>query len=175
MRTVYYKGLVNNGPLGDQPSQTEDISKWIKERCTRFGTQPADYFVSETTIINGPTTLANPKQANGDKKVKVQYIPPSAIIALGEALGEGGVKYGPFNWRDKPVEVLTYVGGMLRHLLAYMDGEDVDPEGGKLHLGGLMANAAILVDATHCGTIIDNRPKKGHSGDRIRELAGVKL
>lgn len=119
--------------------------------------------------------LANPKQAQGDKKIKVQYIPPSAIIALGEALGEGGVKYGPFNWRDKPVEALTYVGGMLRHLLAYIDGEDIDPEGNKPHLAGILANAAILIDAQHCDTLIDNRPKKGWSGEKIRQLANVKI
>lgn len=175
MRVVHYRGLANSEPLNEQPDENEDVSKWLEARCKRFGTTLNDYFVSETTVTEPADNLANPKQANGDKKVKVQYIPPIAIIALGEALGEGGVKYGPFNWRDKPVEVLTYVGGMLRHLLAYMDGEDVDPEGGKLHLGGLMANAAILIDATHCGTIIDNRPEKGHAGERIRELAGVKL
>lgn len=118
---------------------------------------------------------SNPKQLEGDKKVKVQYIPPMAIIALGEALGEGGVKYGPFNWRDMPVEALTYVGGMLRHILAYVDGENIDPESGKHHLAGVMANAAIVIDAESCGSLIDNRPKKGAAGARIRELANVKI
>lgn len=121
------------------------------------------------------TTTPNPKKIHGDKKVKVQYIPASAIIALGQALGEGGDKYGPFNYRESKVEALTYIGGMLRHLLAYADGEDIDPEGGKPHLAGLMANAAILIDTKSCGTLIDNRPKLGNAGAHLRELAGIKI
>jgi len=121
------------------------------------------------------TKVPNPKQVHGDKKVKVQYIPPSAIIALGQALGEGGDKYGPFNWRNNPIECLTYIGGCMRHLLAYMDGETIDPEGGKHHLAGALANLAILIDAESMGTMIDNRPKSSNAGAKIRELAGVKL
>jgi hypothetical protein len=118
---------------------------------------------------------SNPKQTYGDKKLGLQYVPPALLIAAAQALGPkpgaGASKYGPYNWRDKPVEAMTYIGAMLRHILAYMDGEDMDPEGNKPHLGGVVANAAILLDATASGTLIDNRPLKGTAGERIRQLS----
>lgn len=179
MRTVYYRGLTNSEPLHEQPSQTEDISKFLEDRCKKFGTTLADYYVSETVITEPVTSVANPKQAYGDNKVGVQFVPPALMIAAAEALGPkpggGATKYGPYNWRDIPVECMTYVGAILRHILAYMDGEDIDPEGNKPHLGGIVANAAILLDAKSAGTLIDNRPSKGTAAARIRELSGVKL
>jgi hypothetical protein len=107
--------------------------------------------------------LANPKQAYGDKKVPMHLVPPALVIGAARALGEGAKKYGAYNWRNSKVEALTYVGAIQRHLAAYQDGEDVDPESttGKLHLEGIAACCAILMDALHGGFLIDNRPPAG--------------
>ena len=105
---------------------------------------------------------SNPKQQYGDKKVPLQFIPPTAIVAMGIGLAEGGRKYGPFNWREIPVEYMTYVGAVQRHLQAWVDGEEIDPDSGNSHLYHAIASLAILIDATidpdrqH----IDNRPKE---------------
>lgn len=105
----------------------------------------------------------NPKKAFGDKKVALQLVPPALAIHGARALKEGADKYGAYNWREQPVEAMTYIGGLMRHAAAYLDGEDIDPESttGKLHLDGMIANLAILVDAMDLGTLIDNRPPKG--------------
>lgn len=109
----------------------------------------------------------NPKQRQGDVKPRLQWVPPALVIGAARAFIEGGLPvdqggrgYGPFNWRHTKVEALTYVGAAQRHLAAYLDGEDVDPESkmGKLHLEGLAACAAILLDCTYGGFLIDNRP-----------------
>lgn len=106
---------------------------------------------------------ANPKQAFGDLKSKVHLVPPALTIGAAKAFAEGAVKYGPFNWREKAVEAMTYIGAFMRHGMAYLDGEDVDPESltGKLHLEGMAACVAILLDMTYAGTLIDNRPAAG--------------
>ena len=105
----------------------------------------------------------NPKQAYGDRKVPLHLVPPALGIYAAEALGEGAAKYGAYNWRKDKVEALTYVGAALRHLAAYLDGEDVDPDStrGKKHLAGAIASLAILVDAQEGGFLIDNRPPPG--------------
>lgn len=115
----------------------------------------------------------NPKQKFGDKKVKLQYVPPILAIETAGAMAEGAEKYGPYNWREDAVEVMTYIGAIQRHASAYLDGEDIDPESknGKSHLAGLAANVAIILDAASIGKLIDNRPPKGVSGQRIRDLA----
>jgi hypothetical protein len=106
-------------------------------------------------------TEANPKQAYGDKKVPLQFVPPVAEVYLGLALKEGARKYGAYNWRDTSVESMTYIGAARRHIGAFLDGEDIDPESGNPHLAHAMASLAILVDAQENGTLIDNRPKAG--------------
>lgn len=110
-------------------------------------------------IITGP----NPKQAYGDYKVAMQLVPPSLEIHAAKALKEGALKYGAYNWRASKVEAMTYVGAMKRHLAAWLDGEEIDPESttGKHHLDGLAASLAILLDAMDGGTLIDNRPPHG--------------
>lgn len=121
------------------------------------------------------TDAANPKQKFGDKKLPIHRVPPAAICAMARGLGEGAAKYGPFNWRDQPVELLTYYGGTMRHLLAWLDGEDVDPDSatGKTHLDGAIASLAILIDAVESGCGIDNRPKPGGAPKMLLEGAAL--
>lgn len=104
---------------------------------------------------------ANPKQAFGDRKVPLHLVPTPAMVAIAMGLKDGARKYGPYNWRTLDVETQTYVGAALRHLMAWQDGEDIDPDSGNSHLAHAMASLAILVDAMESGNVIDNRPPKG--------------
>ncbi len=116
----------------------------------------------------------NPKDRASRHKPRLSLVPASVIIRLAVAFGEGADKYGVYNWREEPVEALVYCDAALRHLLAYIDGEDIDPESGKHHLDGAGASIAILTDARECNTLIDNRPKKGVAADLIRDVSTIK-
>lgn len=112
--------------------------------------------------------LTNPKTLMGRQKLSVlSVVPPASILREAEAMHygahlaprKGGTKgYGPYNWRDDPVEVMIYVDACMRHLFAYVDGEGTDPESGVTHLGHAKACLGIIVDAEANGTLIDNRP-----------------
>lgn len=115
------------------------------------------------------TEGANPKQQYGDRKVPVQLVPPAALAYIALGTREGAKKYGAYNWRETRVESMTYIGAILRHLMAYLDGEDIDPESGNPHLAHLMASAAILADATESGQLVDNRPPAGPVGEILRK------
>lgn len=108
--------------------------------------------------MDGRNNPPNPKQRYGDLKVPLGLVPPAARVyaALGHA--EGAEKYGPFNWRETAVEAMTYVHAAQRHLDAWMDGNDLDPDSGKPHLGHVLASINIIIDALECGKLIDNRP-----------------
>lgn len=124
--------------------------------------------------VNPP---ANPKQAFGDKKAPVHLVPPSLVLEASLNMKDGAVKYGAYNYRNSKVEAMTYIGAIQRHTMAYLDGEDVDPESasGATHLGAIAACVAILTDARNKGMLIDNRPTKGTAGEVIRNAAGVDL
>ena len=114
----------------------------------------------------------NPKQAYGDLKVPLAFIPAPALILMADVFKEGARKYGPYNWRDDPVESMTYLHAALRHIYSFLDGEELDPEsGGKPHLAHAMASLAILLDAAVTGNLLDNRPKRGIAGELLRTKA----
>lgn len=101
---------------------------------------------------------ANPKQRFGDKKPPLTYTPLSAQLAMLEALYDGMQKYGPHNWRKRPVEAMTYVDAAERHLQLYKVGEETTRDTLVSNLGAVMACCAILIDSAIHGTMIDNRP-----------------
>jgi hypothetical protein len=103
----------------------------------------------------------NPKQARGDKKLPLHRVPPSLMLYAAMAFGTGAEKYGSFNWRELPVETATYYSAALRHLFAWFDGEDFDPDSGNPHLAHAIASLAVLVDAIESGRVVDNRPTTG--------------
>ncbi len=99
----------------------------------------------------------NPKQLYGDRKPPTGYFPLSALLAGLEAFYDGKLKYGPHNWRDQPVEAMTYVEALLRHGQLYKVGEKYTRDTNVQNLGAVIACAAILIDAEAHDTLIDNR------------------
>lgn len=115
------------------------------------------------------TKPANPKQAFGDRKVPMHLVPASAQAAIAMGLKDGARKYGEFNWRQLDVETMTYVGAAMRHLGAWVDGEDIDPDSGNNHLYHAIASLAILIDAVENGQYIDTRPPPGPTAKMLKE------
>lgn len=101
----------------------------------------------------------NRKLQGNVKKASFVATPPSAILALAQAMQEGHEKYGLMDYRGSGVDASTYYDAAMRHLLAWIDGEDVDPHSGVHPLGHVMACCAILIDTDTLGVLRDDRPK----------------
>lgn len=120
-----------------------------------------------------PETERNPKDIVGDSKVALWTVPPTAVIYMALAMQEGARKYGAYNWREKKIEAAQYLAAAMRHLLAILDGEWLDPEskdGQVPHLSEAMAGLGIYADAYETGNLIDNRPTKGTGAELLRKL-----
>lgn len=112
---------------------------------------------------------ANPKTLMGRLKVPMlSVIPPAALIREAVAMQygafeaprkDGGFGYGPYNWRDQPIEYMVYVDAAMRHLMAAVDGEDYAQDSKACHLAHARATLGILIDAIENETVLDNRPK----------------
>jgi hypothetical protein len=89
------------------------------------------------------------RQATGDAhkhdagKLRLDLIPPEAILALGEVLTYGAEKYGANTWQSVAPE--RYEAALLRHLMAHKVGAERDVESGITHLAHALCNAAFLV------------------------------
>lgn len=92
-------------------------------------------------------------------KVRLELIPAAAMREEAKALDHGNRKDGrtPWNWRLVPISLRDQVGGLLRHLGAFMDGQDLDPASRAHHLGHVKGRASIMLDAIEHGTLIDDR------------------
>lgn len=112
----------------------------------------------------------NPKTQFGVQKVPLNTVPPVAILYLAQALGDGAVKYGPYNWREYPISSSVYYGAMLRHIFAWWDGEENAEDSGVHHLGHAMACMALLLDAQSLGVLNDDRPVQGATGRLLEEF-----
>ena len=66
-----------------------------------------------------------------------------SLESMVEVLEYGENKYDKWNWcKGMPVSAVSE--SLLRHMFAFLDGEDKDPESGIDHLGHIMSNAMFL-------------------------------
>ncbi len=111
--------------------------------------------------IDMPNTKpSNPKQAYGDKKAPLSCISNPVMYELGLAMLEGALKYGRHNYRAVGVRYSTYYDATLRHLTAWWEGEDIDPDSGVHHLIKAMACINVVRDSMIFGNATDDRPPK---------------
>lgn len=101
----------------------------------------------------------DPKGEVGKTKSPMELLPAHALIETAWVHGLGAAKYGRYNWRTNQVNASTYVSAIMRHLMAWHSGEDIDPESGRCHLAHIAAGCNILMDAQHHGQLIDDRPR----------------
>jgi hypothetical protein len=116
----------------------------------------------------------NPKATAG--RQKIQYGNTPALPSLYQAAVHdlGAVKYGSYNWRDTPIKMSDYISAIRRHLALLEAGEDIDDESGLPHAAHLMATCAIVIDADHAGTLIDDRRATPNLAKEMRRVAELK-
>lgn len=96
-------------------------------------------------------------------KLPMHLVPTSLVRSVAAVLGKGAEKYAPRNW-EKGMELSIPYACAMRHLLAWMDGEDNDPESGLPHLAHVATNAAFILEYQQriaAGTLpatLDDRP-----------------
>ena len=95
-----------------------------------------------------------------DGKERISLVPTECIKDAARVFAFGANKYGPNNWReDIPVtEWVRSYDSIQRHMMAWLDGEDNDPESGLPHLDHALTQMMILKMHVKYGAI-DNRYK----------------
>ena len=89
-------------------------------------------------------------------KPRLSLIAPEALLALGRVLTYGAAKYRPHNWRGG-MPWSEIADALLRHVTAFLGGEDRDPESGELHMAHALCNAMFLVAYQVRGAGTDDR------------------
>jgi hypothetical protein len=89
-------------------------------------------------------------------KVPLELLPKQAMDEIAKVLGFGASKYGRDNWR-KGMDWSRLIGAALRHITAFNDGEDIDPESGISHLAHAGCCISFLLAYQQLGLGRDDR------------------
>lgn len=112
----------------------------------------------------------NPKDAIGSDKVPMHLWPKTATVLGVMGLLDGALKYGRSNWRAVGVRASIYYDAIDRHMSAWFEGEDIDPDSGLPHLAHVLATTAILVDAIAGDRFRDDRMYRGGYRELVDSL-----
>ena len=100
----------------------------------------------------------NPKDAIGIAKVPASTVPREVIAEVGLAMMEGALKYGRHNFRTAGVRASVYFDACTRHMDAFWEGQDIDPESGLSHLVKAIACLVVVRDSQFRENWVDDRP-----------------
>jgi hypothetical protein len=89
-------------------------------------------------------------------KPPLALLPPAMVIGVAQVMAYGAKKYDLHNWR-KGSTVNTFLGSALRHIVAYLDGENLDPESGVAHLAHAATNIGFVLQWIADGKLVDDR------------------
>lgn len=104
--------------------------------------------------------LTNPKDVVGIRKAPMSTVPSGVMAEVGVAMLEGACKYGRHNYRISGVRASVYYDALMRHMLAWWEGEDVDPDSNLSHVTKAITTLVVLRDAMMQNMLTDDRPPR---------------
>lgn len=107
--------------------------------------------------------------AKGVKPEQYQSLPVKALRELAEHYAKGAQKYGDHNFR-RGYEWSKSYSALLRHLLAFWGGEDLDPETGSKHVTAVAWHALALSTFMDEYPDYDDRYRPGFFEDYQAEM-----
>lgn len=158
--------------MSDQPlecsgcSSCDDMYEMVE--AYNGGPDAIDAYYGRTQGYAKPD--GNKKNNVARTKAQVNLVPPALVIGASEAMEDGARKYGPFNWRHGQVDYMQYLGAILRHTLALLDGEDESGDANLHHLKHIAATAGIILDAIELGLLNDDRPIAGPAAVMLEKI-----
>lgn len=134
-------------------NRVTDKATWI---CT--DNQPVD--TSNGQLQKALTKPSNPKDSIGIRKAPMSTVSAAVMAEIGVAMLEGAAKYGRHNYREAGVRASVYYDAAMRHLMAWWEGEDIDPDSGVSHITKCLACLTVFRDAMMQDMWEDDRPPK---------------
>jgi len=100
--------------------------------------------IKEAIEASQTATIGGRKFDGG--KLRYGLLPPLALKAIVDVLTFGAEKYEPDNWKHVPDSMNRYFDAAERHIWAWKEGEQIDPESGRNHLAHALCCLMFLYE-----------------------------
>ena len=169
----YEGAVINTIPI--PPLTSEDVIKldgWGAQPTINFNTDPSPQNIpfdwNKITVLNKVITgggsaggaasgTGSAMKFDGDK-LPVNLLSSEALNQTAAVLKFGADKYHAHNWRDGFAWSRPLAAAM-RHIMAFNDGEDKDPESGLSHLAHAACCIMFLLEFEKTHPELDDRYK----------------
>lgn len=152
-----------------KPLSLDDVIKldgWGAQPTVNLNTDPKPQNIpfdwNKITITNMVTTASGGAGGSAmkfdDNKLPVNLLSTEALLQTAAVLKFGADKYHAHNWRDGFAWSRPLAAAM-RHIMAYNDGEDKDPESGLSHLAHAACCIMFLLEFEKTHPELDDRYK----------------
>ncbi len=131
---------------------------------------PEQTFMERQGLSGDSVKDSNPKDAVGVGKAYLSVVPLGVLWELGLAMLEGSLKYGRHNYRKAGVRASVYFDATMRHMSAWWEGEDIDPDSELSHITKAIASLTVLRDAMQQQMWVDDRPPRPKNGKWLTEM-----
>jgi hypothetical protein len=128
-----FEGVTGDGDIQTSHMTDEEYKRFAYERYN---------CIDEKSGQITQVTVGGTKHDNG--KPRMDLLPFEAIEEVAKVLGLGAEKYSPWNWY-KGFDYGRLLGASLRHISAFQQGQDKDPETGQSHLAHAACNLLFLI------------------------------
>lgn len=148
--------------------------------------RPSEYVLTDAVVTGAGATLGgegidlyekptNPKDAIGITKAPLSTVSAAVLAEVGVAMLEGASKYGRHNYRGVGVRSSVYYDATIRHLFAWWEGEDLDPDSGLSHITKAITSLVVLRDAMIQSKVEDDRPPRSKNFYRGLNQAAAEI
>lgn len=119
--------------------------------------------------------MSNPTGVKHDsEKPRVDLLSSIALIEIAKVMTFGAKKYAAHNWRGG-IAWSRVLGAALRHLLAFLGGQDKDPETGLSHLAHLGCCVMFLLEYEVTHPELDDRYRQSAEPIFIVPSSGINI
>lgn len=130
-----------------------DPAEVLESLLLALGLPAQDEELRTILVENEPMEATEFKKAD-DGKPRPDLTPVELLIEMGKVMKHGADKYGADNWK-KCEDPKRYEAAIARHWLAYLSGEELDPDSGLSHLAHCACSLGMLF-----GVIVENAKGK---------------
>jgi Domain of unknown function (DUF5664) len=123
------------------------------------------WIVDDASVVTTPQQKKEPGTKFDAGKPPMELLSTEALVQISRVLEFGKKKYDAHNWR-KGMSWSRLIGAALRHLAAFKDGEDLDPETGLSHLAHLGCCTMFLLEFIKTHPEMDDRYKVVDKSDQ---------